>query len=328
MSPRTLFPEFTVTAGTVRIDSTGRGDLFRLLVARDVSGGADLARIELGRSAELAIPEGESLTVELGYEGELTPVFRGTVTEITSGSSRSTVLALGAQDLLMRTRVDKSFKTQSAGEIFTALAGEAGAPVERAENGVTLSFYLADSSVHCYEHALRLGFHAGCDLYATAAGRMVFAPLPEPATPRRLRFGTDLIRTALAREPAMSMPRYLPESPAGTGGEETWISRDNSGAPGEAGEGTPRIHYRPLMRTQEHAQIAADTHWLRQRRHRNRGSIELVGAPDLELGDAVTVEGLPGREEATFQVLGIEHRFDFRSGFLTRARLGETEEGA
>ncbi len=327
MSPRTLFPEYAVAAGSVQIDSSGSGGLFRLSVSRTINRGADEARLELGRAVDLDVQEGEALEVELGYEGELTRVFTGTVTGVTHGPSRFSVQALGGQDLLMRTRVDRSFQAQSAGEIFQALAGEAGAVVSRAEDGVTLSFYLADSSVNCFEHALRLGFHGGCDLYCDADGGLVFAPLPAPAQPRTLSFGAELIRASLHRTSPVSMPQYLPESPASSGGEDTWLAKDNSGALAEAGEGAPRLGYSPLMRTQEHAQAAADTHWERLLRDSSRGGVELVGLPGLQLGDAVQIEDLPGGEGGLYQVLAVEHRFDFRRGFRTRARLAAAQEG-
>lgn len=328
MSPRTLFPQFAVTAGRLQIDSTGQSELFGLSVLRTVNGGADQAWLTLGRSGDSRIPDGESLEVELGYEGERARVFTGTVTEVTHGASTLTAGALGSQDLLMRTRVNRSFQGQSAGEIFRALADEAGATVAQAENGVTLSFYLADSSVHCFEHALRLGFHGGCELYADVDGGLVFAPLPAPAQPRPLRFGAELIRTSLHRATPASMPQYLPESPASSGGEETWLAKDNSGALAEAGEGSPRLGYSPLMRTKEQAQMAAVTHWQRLRRDHDRATVELIGLPELELGDAVQIEGLPGDEGGVYQVLAVEHRFDFRRGFRTRAHLGATGEKA
>jgi phage protein D len=328
MTARTLFPEFAVAAGAVRFESGGRGELFRLEVDRALNGPADEVRFEIGRSGDGIVEAGDSLEVELGYEGELERVFTGTVTEVAHGASRLAVGALGSQHLLMKTRLDRSFLAQKADEMFQALAGEAGARVAETASSISLSFYLADSSVSAWEHCLRLAFHGGCDLYATVDGGLVFAPLPGPAAPRVLRFGAELIRADLTRAPALSMPRYHPESPASSGGEEPWLAKDNSGAIGEAGEGAVRPGYGPLMRTQEHAQVAADTDWLRISRRTDCGFVEITGRPDLDLGDAVQVDGLPGDEGGLYQVVALSHQFDFRRGFRTRARLAAAEEGA
>ncbi len=324
MSPRLFFPEFEVAIGGKTLKTKGKGDLWRLEIRREVNGGADEALLQIGLTQPLDAKPGDDLTVDLGYSGTLHRVFTGTVENLAAGLASLEVSALGAQAPLLRMRGDKAYVNQKAGEVFQALAGDAGADVGRAEAGVAMSFYLADSASNHWEHGLRLGLHSGNDVYADAEGKLVFAPINGDAPPVKLKFGVDLLQAACEKGEAPAKAIRIPESPASSSGDETanWIAKDSAQHKGEAGDKGAGPRYFPFLRTQEHAQASADALFLRRQRDANRAEVEMLGRADVELGDTVELEGLPAGGDGTYVVLALRHDLGRMSGFRTYASLG------
>jgi phage protein D len=328
---RAFFPEFEVSIGRQTLKSGGKGSLWRLEILREVNGGADEAFLQLGLTQALDAKPGDDVSVDLGYEGTLERVFTGTVDRLSAGLASLEVHALGAQAVLMRKRGDKAFVNQKAGEVFQALVSDAGAETGRAEAGVPMSFYLADSAYSHWEHGLRLGMHSGNDIYADAKGKIVFAPISGDAPPLKLKFGVDLLQAACEDGEAPATAITVPESPASSAGEETasWIAKDSMPHKGEAaalggggngGTGAPRYH--PFLRTQEHAQASADSLMLRRGREARKAEVEMLGRSDVELGDTVELEGLPAGGDGKYVVLALRHALGLHTGFRTYASLG------
>ena len=328
---RAFFPEFEVSIGRQTLKSGGKGSLWRLEILREVNGGADEAFLQLGLTQALDAKPGDDVSVDLGYEGTLNRVFTGTVDRLSAGLATLEVHALGAQAVLMRKRGDKAFINQKAGEVFQALVSDAGAQAGRAEAGVPMSFYLADSAYSHWEHGLRLGLHSGNVVYADAEGKIVFAPISGETPPLKLKFGVDLLQAACEDGETPATAIAVPESPASSAGEETasWISKDSlphkgeaaaSGGGGSGGTGTPRYH--PFLRTQEHAQASADCLLLRRQREVRNAEVEMLGRSDVELGDTVELEGLPAGGDGKYVVLALRHALGLHSGFRTYASLG------
>jgi hypothetical protein len=48
----------------------------------------------------------------------------------------------------------------------------------------------------------------------------------------------------------------------------------------------------------------------------------MTGRAEVELGDTVSLEGLPAGGDGTYVVLGLRHAFGRASGFRTYAALG------
>lgn len=324
MSARSFFPRFEIKVGKKTLKSDGHGSLWRLEILREVNGGADEAFLQLGLSQPLDAAPGDDVSVDLGYDGGLSRVFTGTVERIAGGLSGLEVHALGAQAPMLRKRGDNAYLNQKAGEVFQALAGDAGADVDHAEAGVSMSFYLADSAYTHWEHGLKLGLHSGNDLYANAQGKLVFAPISGSTPPLKLKFGVDLMQAACEDGSAPGKAVLIPESPASSAGEETaaWIAKDSSSHQGQSGDGAGVGRYHPFLRTQEHAQASADSLWLRRQRETRRAEVEMLGRPEVELGDAVELQDLPAGGDGTYVVLGLRHALSQRTGFLTYASLG------
>jgi hypothetical protein len=320
----TFFPEYEVAVGKQKLKSGGKGSLWRVEILREVNGGADEAFLQLGLSQALDAKAGDAVTVDLGYEGSLNRVFTGTVERLSGGLASLEVHALGAQAPLMRKHGDKAFVNQKAGEVFQALASDAGGQVGRSEAGVAMSFYLADSAFSHWEHGLRLGLHSGNDVYADADGKLVFAPIKGDAPPVKLRFGIDLLQAACESGGEPDKAVRLPESPASSAGEETanWIAKDSAPHKGEAGKGDGAPRYLPFLRTQEHAQASADCLSLRRQREARNAEVEMLGRADVGLGDTVELADLPAGGDGTYVVLALRHALGLNSGFRTYASLG------
>ena len=323
-NPPTYFPAFEVMIGKQKLKNGGSGSLWRLEILREVNGGADEAFLQLGLTQTLAASPGDTVTVALGYAGSLNRVFTGKVERVSGGLGSLEIHALGSQAPLMRKRGDKAFVSQKVGEVFQSLASDAGAQVGRAEAGVSMSFYLADSAYSHWEHGLRLGLHSGNDLYADVGGKLVFAPISGDKPAVRLKFGADLLQVACESGAAPDQSVKLPESPASSAGEETaaWIAKDSMPHKGEAGKGAGTRQYHPFLRTQEHAQASAECLMLRRQRESRNAEVELVGRPDVELGDTLKLEDLPAGGNGTYVVLALRHALSLYSGFRTYASLG------
>jgi phage protein D len=77
------------------------------------------------------------------------------------------------------------------------------------------------------------------------------------------------------------------------------------------------------LRTTEAADSAAQAGAARAARAALRATVELQGAPQVALGDAVALQDMPDDAlNATYQVLGLRHTLDRRRGFRTRLSLG------
>lgn len=324
MSKQTFFPEFEVAVGKQKLKSGGQGSLWRLEILREVNGGADEAFLQLGVTRPMDAKPGDDVAIDLGYAGALSRVFTGTVERMSGGLASLEIHALGSQASLMRKRGNKAFVNQKAGEVFQALASDGGAHSVQAEAGVSMSFYLADSAYSHWEHGLRLGLHSGNDLYADAQGKLIFAPISGTTPPVKLKFGVDLLQAACVNGEAPGKAILIPESPASSAGEETanWIAKDSAPHQGEAGSGDGGPRYHPFLRTQEHAQASADCLLLRRRRETRNAEVEMLGRPEVELGDVVELEGLPAGGDGAYVVLALRHALGLNSGFRTYASLG------
>ena len=90
-----------------------------------------------------------------------------------------------------------------------------------------------------------------------------------------------------------------------------------------AGGDGPVIVSESALRTKEAADTAAQAGAARAARAALQGTVEVTGAPQVALGDAVALANMPDDAlNVTYQVLGLRHILDGRRGFRTRLSLG------
>jgi phage protein D len=320
-----------VTLGGATLSSETLGPLIALDVQRAKNSGADRAAVRLGRVPQADPAQGDPVAIEMGWEGETTLVFTGHVQSVERSVPGLAVECAGSQAALIAARSDRTFLAQSAGEVVSVLASDAGVEVEAAEDGIRLSRYLADSMRHSYDHCLGLALRCGFDLYTTESGSLVFAPFTADSADHEFRFGAEIVSTWVDRTPVGEGVAIVPESPASASGDDTasWLVKDPSPHRGEAGGTATLIRSDPIVRTKEAADTAAGG-WLdRMRRDATSGGLELMGSPQVGLGDAVALAELPDRAmNATYQVMAVRHLLDRQRGFRTAVALAGLPEGS
>ena len=266
--------------------------------------------------------QGDPATVELGWDGSTSLVFTGTVSAVERRLDGLRVDCTGAHAALTLARGGTTYVQQTAGGVVSALAQDAGVDVASAEDGIDLPLYVADAGRSHHAHCLRLARWCGFDLYEDGSGALAFGPFTRTSADHTFRYGADVLAVALqatAQEPATTV---IPESPASSQGDETasWLVKDPSA---HAGGGGPVVVSESALRTKEAADTAAQAGVARAQRAALQGTVEVTGAPQVALGDAVALEAMPDDAlNVTYQVLGLRHVLDRRRGFRTRLSLG------
>ena len=326
-----LKPTYAITLGSSRLASDHLAPLVALQVDRAKNAGADWATVTIGRAQAVPVAAGDPATVELGWDGDTTLVFTGQVEAITQEIAGTTVTAAGSQGKLMRRRPDRTFTSQSAGQVVSGLAGDAGVPTDNVDDGIDLPSYYADSARRAWEHCLGLARRCGFDCYANADGTLVFAPFTTAVADQTFRYGAEVLAASLQRWRPGGGVIVVPESPASSQGDDTsaWLVKDPSPYQGQAGDTATLVLSDPVLRTKDAAQSAAAGLLAFQQRQVVTGEVELMGTPGLTLGQAIALSGMPEDSwNDTYQVVAVRHVLDGRRGFRTWAGLGGMPGGA
>jgi phage protein D len=320
-----LRPAYSVALGGTTLSSETLGPLEGLSVQRAKNAGADWASMVVGLVPDLDVAEGDPVAIELGWDGQTTPVFAGEVEAVDRGLLRLEISAAGSQIKLLRSRSDRTFVNQSAGQVVSALAADVGMETERTEDGIQLPVYLADSGRRAFDHCLALARRCGFDLFTTQAGALVFAPFASSSADRTYRFGADLLAARIERSPAGPGVAVVPESPASASGDETasWLVRDPAPYRAEAGGAVGVVLSDPVLRTKEAAARAAQARIDFRAREIVSGHVEVLGDPAVTLGQSVELTNVPDDAlNDLYQVLSVRHILDRGRGYRTFVGLG------
>lgn len=321
-----LKPSYLVTLDQDTLSQDTLGPLVALEVLRCKNGAADEAIFTLGLTPPLDPQPGGAVTVELGWDGSTELVFTGVVDAVGHGIGKMQVCCVGSQMKLMKSRVDKPFTNQAAGQVVQILAGDVGVATDRVEDGIDLPGYLADSASNAYEHCLLLARNCGFDLYTTEQGKLVFAGFSVASADHTLRYGEHIVAASVERATPLDAVNVVPEGTASSAGDETacWLVKDPAPHQGAAGGGAAALLLSaPLLRTKDAAQSAADARLARSQRDAISGFVELMGSPGIKLGQTVALEGVPDSgADGLYQVMAVRHRLDRRRGLRTFVALG------
>jgi phage protein D len=321
-----LRPSYQISLGTATVSDSQWGPLRSLHIRRDKRGCADEAIVRLSTAMPVDFAEGDAAAIELGWDGATSAVFTGTVDRISRGITHLEASCSGAQMKLMRSRTDQVFVSQNAGQVVTALAGTAGVPTDTVEDGIDLPIYFADSARNLYAHCFGLSRLCGFDLFTTAAGSLVFSSFSTTSADHTFRYGADILSVNIERTVPLDGVTVVPESPASSAGDETasWLVKDSSAHEGTSGSGADTLLLSdPLLRTRDAAESAAKARLYFSQRDSVTGELELAGAPDVDLGETVQLDGVPGDDiDGLYQVMGVTHWLDSRRGFRTTVYLG------
>src|SRR5689334_5380469 len=124
-----LRPAYKITLGSASAQS-----VVALSVARAQNAGPGLVTLQLGASDSAS--EGDPATVELGWDGDTTLVFTGTVSGVERRLDGLRVECTGACVSLALARGGTTYVQQTAGGVVSALASDAGVDVAAVEDGI------------------------------------------------------------------------------------------------------------------------------------------------------------------------------------------------
>ncbi|HLJ26213.1 MAG TPA: hypothetical protein VKY85_05845 [Candidatus Angelobacter sp.] len=301
---------------------------------RDMDVAADGLDVVLG--ARFDFSPGDKVTAELGYADRgLEEVFTGEVVEIASTLQGTQVRSLGKMNALLTLKVAKEYEERDAGEIARDLISQAGLTAGTVDRGPTLPRFTIDQRQSAYQYLRNLADRLGYELYANRKGDIMFREMtrannlsssqpggPVPNSETQYVYGESLLQLvaqSLLAEP--SMVEVGGESPTSRTGEKTfyWLTTQESDVRDTAGSGRLlQSVLDPAARTKDLAKIFATglrTTWMRRRQLEN---ITVLGNAEIDLGDSVSVTGVPEKSANTCgYVKAIRHRFGAGVGFLT-----------
>jgi hypothetical protein len=291
----------------------------------DLAAPAASLDVWLGSSAGLSVAVGDPADLELGYNTTVSTVFTGTVDRVEPDLARLHIQALTGVTELFGLRVNQVYENQTAGQIVSDLAGQAGLSAGTVQDGPDLPFYAVDDARTAYQHCRDLAERAGFDLFVTPAGELTFATFDKAAPDHRFTYARDVLSLEVRAMPASAgRVEVWGESPASSEGAEaaSWLVRDFSSSVGGAGTGTLLRVSDPAIRTKAAADASAGGRLAQLTRRATFGTAVVLGAPGVAVGDAVAFADAPDdRLGGTFQVKRVTHRFGKSDGFTTRLEL-------
>lgn len=298
----------------------------RIIVRRSMDTPADYAEIHFAQKPSITV--GKELTVKLGLDGSDALVFTGDVVAVTPAIVGVTVRALGKLNDLLNLRIAMTFEKKTAGDIVKALISKAGLSAGTVTAGSKLPSYAIDTRISAYAHARELADRLGFELYTSAQGKVMFHAPQVTAIPpdRNFAYGERLLDAAVTeRPPAWGKVTVGAESPVSKDGEKTahWLTTNDKDYRGTAGTGKPEtLVIDPAARTTDMAKTFSAGYKTVGERRAKQISLLLPGAPEIDLGDAVGVKGVPDNiTDEKGYVCVVEHDFGADSGFITRLRV-------
>ena len=326
-----LTPAYRLVIGDREVDTTDEpraSTVERLEVDLDLDTPADSLRLRLGSVDGLKPVEDDAATVELGYadESSLTLVLTGGIVSVEPGLTLTHVMALSPAQKLLALSHEETFQDMSAGEIVRKLAEEAGLGVARADAGTTFPAYVIDGRRSLYAHMRDLADLSGFLLLVDERGDVVFRPLSQPATTHVFEFAKHIVELEIERgDPESASVDVRGESPGTSRGEDSWawLTKDSTGSRGTAGNGSPtRLLERPVLRTAESTQRAADAAFASLSSRATRGRLRTFGRPQIRLGDTIRIKDVPDdRLDGDFRVHAVRHSIDKKTGFRTNVEF-------
>jgi len=295
-----------------------------LSVALDMDTPADSFTLVMGQVGNFRIQRDAEVMIELGYadDSELTQVMKGTVVTAEPGLTTARIVGHSAAETLLRTFVDQTYESKTAGAIVRDLADQTDLDVETAEDGINFPAYVIDGRRNVYHHMHDLANLCGFDLYINPEGKLVFEKFNGGKTVHVLEFAKHILELDVQNSPPRAgQVETWGESPTGNEGEEAWawVTKDFSGTKGTAGSGDSLLLLeRPALRTSAAARTAARAAQTSIQRRTLRGRLLTTGRPPIKLGDAIRLREMPdGPLNTSFQVRSVTHRITKQNGFTT-----------
>lgn len=294
--------------------------LTALQVELGVGSAHDRFRAALGAISRFSgVAAGASAVIELGYGDGLETVLTGTVTSVERRPWGLVVEGLAATFALSRTRVGRSYVSQSAGDIVSDLVSAAQGTAGEVSSSLALSAYHADERRSVWSHLCALAQLAGCELSAGGDGSVNFRPPKSGSPDHSFRHGAELVAWDVGpRDTAQTDISVVPFGAASEQGSDKWhvLLREPDGGPPSHETLVPgALRDRDGAQTFEKALKDART------RRGTGGEVLVGGDAGVRAGDVLTLDDVPGTGSDPLRVRSATHRLGGESGFFTLMRV-------
>ncbi len=304
------------------VDPAGSG-LTSVAVEANMDVPADSVEIMLGKVNQMAVAGGDTVSVELGYaDNGLSKVMEGMVDSAESSTRTLRIRGLSAMTKLLGLRLFQTYEKQTAGAIVADLAGQADVATGDVEDGLDFPAYVIDESKSAYQHIQDLAEKCGFDIYLDVDSGLMFKEFTKSTADHTFEYAKDILKLEVSdRKQGYHSVEVWGESPVSAEGEETshWLTKSREDFKGVAGSGLPLLLIKdPSIATKDAAEAYAKAKLRSIERRRRTGELTVLGKPEVKLGDAIEIKGMPdANTNGTFQVRWVSHLLSKAAGFIT-----------
>ena len=338
--PGTLY---TAKVGSYTADNDPRRAdrlLQSLLVERGMDGPGRCV-VELADPLFDPVPAGDAVTVTLDAGNGRRTVFTGSAYATAVTATGQVVQAADGLARLAASSLEVTYDSVSSDFVAKDLISKSGATAGTVAPGPSLEAYVVHRQPRALHHLGVLAALAGADVWTDGAGKVQLGVPKAGGADHRFKLGESILLLDLREAaPAIDGIEVWGEGAASAKGADaaTWLSTDLSGVTataaispkgaaqnGQAGKHAWRVMDGALRSGQSAKDVAgawaksAASRWI-------RGRIEVAGAPEVEPGDLVGLDGLPPAHCAAkflagghaLRVRAVRHTLDRTRGFRTR----------
>jgi prophage tail gpP-like protein len=324
-----LHPKYEIEIGQASFEPGTSNENNSLSVSKSMNFPSDIFEGTFRNDGRAAtVKSGDTLKLSLGYEDGMSEVFQGHVQSLNLRMFDMGITAYSATFKLSRLRKDKFYEQRTAGQIVKDLADIAQVEVQDLEEGVKFPYYAIDSNKSLYEHIKELALVCGFDSYCDSKNKLVFKKY-NPKTKHTVEYGKSLISLALEETPSRYQGvKVIGESPSSESGSETshWLKKEQIQSSAGSQE-FPMIIINRAVKDEETAKRIAEES-LNTIKSQLVVVMDLVGSPEVMLGDAVIIERFPNKTlNGEYKVRTVQHYFSKKNGFVSTLRCrGESKE--
>jgi hypothetical protein len=261
----------------------------------------------------------QSAVVELGYGDDLETVLTGTLTAVERHPWGLVLEGLASTVTLSRTRVGRSYVSQSAADIVSDLVSSAQGDAGDVSSSLQLAAFHVDERRSAWSHVFTLAGLAGCEVSADSGGAVNFRPPNTGSPSHSFRHGAELVAWDVGPSAGIRPDiQIVPFGAASEQGSSHWhvLLREPDGGPP-----TEETLVPGALRDQDGAQTYEQALSDARARRATRGNVLVTGDATVRAGDVVTLVDVPAGDDGPLRVTAATHWLDGRSGFHTYLRV-------
>jgi len=294
--------------------SASEAGLVRLHVEL-VSGGHDRVELKLWpRSKFASANPGDLVSIRVGFEDDASDVFGGEVASVEQRADGLVLVGLAPTAALSRTHKSQTYLSQTVADIVRDLASSI--PIDQVDASDDVSYYAVDSRRSVWGHLLDLAELSGAELSSSANGGLRFLPVASGPATTRFRFGAELLSHRLEKSRDGYAATFAAHGSASESGSDKWhwLSSDPTSGAGNS-QVIGGFHARARADGLSNAVAAA------QARAQIGGQLELLGRPELRVGDVFGLSDLATGDPGDLRACSVSHWVDAARGFRTIVRV-------